>query len=215
MHYKEKGEIAVFLAMLIGVMSMFMVILISGIKRNAYKSEITMAMDAAIRSCFAEYNERFFREYGIMCIDTSYKQQQQASIEELNNHLGIYLDENLKSSSGYTLGGLSVEDIEINKYKTIGDDLDSVLNVLRENDNVKSLLDGYQEDPDYYIDEKSISETEFLISDNRLIEIINEDMRENGSPLFDLAECITYFEVSVVISDTSGNWYNIVRSYGY
>lgn len=189
-----------FLAMLIGVMSMFVVTLIRGIKQSAYKSEITMATDAAIRSCFAEYNERLFNEYGIMCIDTSYKLSQ-TSIDELSNHLSVYLEENLKNSSAYSLGDIRVREVKISNIKTINDEKDTTINKLRQNSNMQEFI----------INQLS----EEVIEDDEVVNIVNEDIKENGSPGFDLMECITSFEASVEVYVDNGPDFSIVRSYGY
>lgn len=210
MRYKKRGEIAVFLAMLLGVMSLFIMTITMQIKRNVCKSDVTIAMDNAIRSCFSEYNQELFQKYGLMCIDTSYKGDLR-STKELINHLAMYMEENLRNSSTYNLGQISITDISISDMKVVADDIDSIIDNLRDNPTVKEMI---KEKYDDMRGDEEVDDVE-VITDEDIIEIINQDICNNGSPCFSLEDCVTYLEIKAEV--TNGEDFNLIisRSYGY
>ena len=91
---KLRGEIAVFLALLLSVLSAFVVALAANVRKQLEKGEAIMATDAAIRSCFAEYNKVFYEKYHIYLIDTSYKEEN-GGPDKLKKHFEVYMQSNM------------------------------------------------------------------------------------------------------------------------
>lgn len=101
---KKKGEISVFLALLLSILVGFLYVLIEDIRSDMYKNEASIAADAAIRSCFGEYNKAVFDRFHIYLIDSSYKTDK-ADIENIEKHFAQYIQVNMKD--------LSLEDLMV------------------------------------------------------------------------------------------------------
>lgn len=98
MQYKKKGEIAVFLAMILSILLSFINLVIYGVRINLIKSEAILATDLAIRSCFAEYNKHLFEDFHLMLLDTSYNHEIPDE-EALIDHYLIYVESNIDSDN--------------------------------------------------------------------------------------------------------------------
>ncbi len=89
-----KGEITVFLALL----SAIFLGLISALAENARVQMIRMnteaVMDASLRSCFGEYDQKLYKRYDLLYIDSSYKGSEGAGIDSVIDHLVLYMTEN-------------------------------------------------------------------------------------------------------------------------
>ncbi len=94
---KKKGEITVFLVLILLIMSSFIQSLLTIEHRYAEKCEAAYAADNAIRSCFAEYNRELFDRYHILLIDSSYKGED-AGEDNVMEHLQMYLQESLSDN---------------------------------------------------------------------------------------------------------------------
>ncbi len=103
---KSKGEITVFLALMLSVLSVFISALTKSVKGYVSKSEALYAVDCAIRSCFAEYNRELFERYHILLIDTSYKAMDNG-IQRTEDHFRSYLD--------YSLTENEVDDVSVSQ----------------------------------------------------------------------------------------------------
>ena len=95
---KKKGEITVFLALLLSILVGFVYVLIEDIRSDMYKNEASIAADAAIRSCFGEYNKAVYDRFHIYLLDSSYKTNE-ADIEKMKQHFVQYMQVNLKDLS--------------------------------------------------------------------------------------------------------------------
>lgn len=91
---KRKGEIAVFLVLLLSVLSAFVVALTANVRKQLIMSEAMSAGDAAIRSCFAEYNRACYEKYHIYLLDSSYKGDS-GGLNKLRNHFDEYMSANM------------------------------------------------------------------------------------------------------------------------
>ena len=94
---KRKGEIAVFLTLLLAVLSSFVTALAANVQKYVCRTEAAYAVDSAIRSCFAEYDREVFEEDGVLLIDSSYNSEE-GGIDRIREHFLMYLACSLTSS---------------------------------------------------------------------------------------------------------------------
>ena len=88
---KKKGSITVFLVLMLSIISAFIIELSTAVRSLLAKSEAAYAMDAAVRSCFAEYNRELFERFHILLIDSSYKSPDSGP-ERVKSHFEAYLE---------------------------------------------------------------------------------------------------------------------------
>lgn len=119
MRYKQKGEITIFAALIMSVLIMFIYVVTSGIRRYVAKSEVIMDMDAALVSCFYEYNKYMYETYHMKYIDTSYKDYE-ISDDNLTNHMMTYMQECMKEGNSIVTG-LTVSNIQLQDVHRAGD----------------------------------------------------------------------------------------------
>lgn len=112
MHYRLKGEITVFLSLTLSSLLMFMIVILSGVKRNLIKSEAEIAMDMALHACFAEYSKNLFEEFHLLYIDPSYRGDC-INDDLLLEHFNVYLSENIYNNDNYGLKGSATYDTKI------------------------------------------------------------------------------------------------------
>lgn len=128
---KKRGEITVFLALILSVISAFILLLIQHVRTYVYRSEIVCAVDNAVRSCFAEYNKELFDRFGILLIDSSYKGPE-GGIDNVEDHFSMYLTESLSTGEVYEVSIYPDADDEV----IIGDeeaDMEYITGYMREN----------------------------------------------------------------------------------
>lgn len=109
---KRKGEITVFLVMILSILLIFVSGLISNIKSYLFKCNYLYASEIAMESCFAEYNRRLFERFHILYIDPSYKTLENDE-EQIKQHFANYLKCNT--------GDPSEVYIELNNIKRASD----------------------------------------------------------------------------------------------
>lgn len=98
------------------------------------------------------------------------------------------------------------------EYLIFGSDIDS--------ENIEQALSGYEEikeNEEISYEEHLLRKLEAEDTDvlrRRFSELIEENMRENGSPGFDLSECYYSLTFTAVLDGRPGQ-YSITRTYGY
>ena len=90
MRCRKKGEITVFLTLMLSVISAFYISLSSLARRYVSESEAAYAVECAVRSCFAEYNRELFDKYRILLIDSSFRTEE-GGLERVEEHFKMYL----------------------------------------------------------------------------------------------------------------------------
>ncbi len=90
----KKGEITVFLTLMITVLAAFVTALSKNAQKSVAKSEAAYAADSAVRSCFAEYNRVLYEKTGILLIDSSYRTNE-GGIDRIADHFSMYLSDSL------------------------------------------------------------------------------------------------------------------------
>lgn len=112
MRYRLKGEITVFLSLTLSSLLMFMIVILSGIKRNLIKSEVEIAADVAMHACFAEYSKALFEEFHLLYIDPAYRGDC-INDDLLLEHYNVYFGENINNRANYGLKNSVVYDSKI------------------------------------------------------------------------------------------------------
>lgn len=97
MRCKLRGGITVFLALMMSVISMFILALSKSARLYSARCEAESAMDNAVRSCFAEYDKELFDDEHILLIDSSYKGEE-AAIDMIEEHFMTYLENSLSQN---------------------------------------------------------------------------------------------------------------------
>lgn len=90
----RKGEITVFLALILTGMLGLLSVLIEGARVQLIRMNIEAVMDASLHSCFGEYDQRLFKRYDLIFIDSSYRGSDEAGIDSVVRHLSQYMVEN-------------------------------------------------------------------------------------------------------------------------
>lgn len=134
MHCKKRGEITVFLSMLITVFLMLITALYITARKYVFCARVDMAADAAIASSFAEYNRELFLRYHIKSIDPSYKQY---AIEKdsLKDHFLLYFQSNLRESDNSSIIRYSLDEVvakDISYLSQNSNDLEQIKKYIEE-----------------------------------------------------------------------------------
>lgn len=95
---RQHGEITVFLALMLSVLSAFILLLVQNVRTFIAKSEMIYAVDNAVRSCFAEYNRELFDRFHILLIDSTYKGYE-GGTDNITEHFSMYLESCLTKST--------------------------------------------------------------------------------------------------------------------
>ncbi len=109
------AEITVFLALLLSAILSLVMALFKSAVLEAMELNIALSMDEALTSCFSEYSGQLFKRYDLLFIDTAYREGA-GDISRLEEHLGAYLAENIGNKGGSDLFGLSLNELEIERY---------------------------------------------------------------------------------------------------
>ena len=94
---KQKGEITVFLVLMLSVLSGFILTLARHVRIYMSKSEAAYAADNAVKSCFAEYNRELFERFHILLIDSSYKTADSGR-SRIAGHFSTYLENSMNEN---------------------------------------------------------------------------------------------------------------------
>ncbi len=111
---KKKGEITVFLVLILSVISAFVILLVTTVRKYVIRSESESAADLAVRSTFAEYNRTLFERFHILLIDSSYKSMDNG-IDRIADRFAMYLGNSIsKSEVSYIETGSGASALEGN-----------------------------------------------------------------------------------------------------
>ena len=192
MHYRCKGELTVFLALTFSILIVFMVTILGGIRRYAAKTDIILAMESSLYSCFGEYNKYLYDTYHLKYIDTSYKGIE-ASDEILKDHFMTYMQENIKED-GTRITGLIVDSVDILDSRRLSDN------------NMENL---YKQIKRYCESMESTNITERSRPDVVLIEYIKDCF---GCALYQGRNCVRTGEIEYVIYGNDSDDLNILNA---
>ncbi|MCR5420913.1 MAG: DUF5702 domain-containing protein [Lachnospiraceae bacterium] len=91
----KKGEITVFLSLILASLLGLMSVLIESARLSLMRMNIESVMDSAIHSCFGEYDRKLYDRYDLLFIDSSYRGENSADIENVASHLAGYINVNV------------------------------------------------------------------------------------------------------------------------
>ena len=94
---KKKGEITVFLTLMLSVLSAFIVTLAKTVRVYMSRTEAAFAADNAVKSCFAQYNRELFNRFHILVIDSSYKTEERGA-ERVSGHFSTFLENSMSGN---------------------------------------------------------------------------------------------------------------------
>ena len=95
----KRGEITIFLAMLLSGICALLCVIIESARTQAMRLQIEILMDMGLHSCFGEYHQELFGRYDLLYIDSSYNKAA-GGVEEVLTHLEQYLNENISQGTG-------------------------------------------------------------------------------------------------------------------
>ena len=95
---KKKGELTIFLALLLTIVIGFLVVLIESVRVQGIRLYIEEVFDMGLHSCLGEYEQELFKRYDLLFVDTSYRGAEKGNIDNLKKHLAEYIEENMENS---------------------------------------------------------------------------------------------------------------------
>ncbi len=114
---KKKGELTIFLALLLTIVIGFLVVLIESVRVQGIRLYIEEVFDMGLHSCLGEYEQELFKRYDLLFVDTSYRGAEKGNIDNLKKHLAEYIEENMENSGNKgNWYKEELEDLEITGY---------------------------------------------------------------------------------------------------
>lgn len=99
----KKGEITVFLSLVLAVLTGLICVLIESARLQLIRMNVEGVMDAGLNSCFGEYDQELYKRYDLLFIDSSYRGECSAGIDNVARHLSQYITVNTDySGTGVT-----------------------------------------------------------------------------------------------------------------
>ena len=90
-----KGQITVFLSLMITLIVSLLLTVIEGARVQAIRFQTECVADMAIQSALAEYHRELLSQYDLLLLDTSYGQGQ-GKVQNTEAHIKAYMDANFK-----------------------------------------------------------------------------------------------------------------------
>ena len=178
----KRGQITVFLALLLSVICGFLLAVIESTRVSAMRMQIESGLDLGLHSIFAEYDRALLSRYDLFYIDTSYRGES-TDISGIETHLYNYMETNISQDqkSGKSSGDwfrMSVKNLELPKYLLASDHEGRVLrrqvvrymkqkNIVDQAETGNSLVNQIQS---YGLEERDI-DGERTSAENRIKEI--------------------------------------------
>lgn len=105
---KQKGEITVFLALVLTIMISVLFTVIEAARNNAIQFQSECVADMALQSALAEYNRELLEQYELFFIETGYGTEEDGYIL-LEQHIQKYMEQNL--TAGQSVFGGEIKDL--------------------------------------------------------------------------------------------------------
>lgn len=126
MKYKKKGEITVFLSLILVPVLGIIIGAFESAKVHSGKLQALALSELALNSAFSEYSIDIFESYGFLCVDTEYRGEDGGN-NSFSDHISSYILESLRNESGYDLCRISLKSVEILDSRYIIDCEEQVL----------------------------------------------------------------------------------------
>ena len=101
----QKGEITVFLSLILALFTGLICVLIESARLQLIRMNVEGVMDAGLNSCFGEYDQELYKRYDLLFIDSSYRGECSAGIDNVARHLSQYIVAN----TDYSDAGVTAE----------------------------------------------------------------------------------------------------------
>ena len=130
--HQVRGEITIYLALILGIMLSLILTLVEGARRSAVKMQIECVVDMGLDSIFAEYHRELLRQYDLFFIDTSYGTNL-PSLAATENHLVDYMEYNFNPAKFQLVFGardwlgIRTQLLAISEFSTATDEKGSVV----------------------------------------------------------------------------------------
>lgn len=105
MRQRVKGYITVYLSLTLGLMIVFILTMLEGLRQQTIRFQTECVMDAGLNSIFAEYHREMLNQYDLLFIDDSYGSNN-ASTDNTKAHLLSYMNLNFKACEDKKLLGM-------------------------------------------------------------------------------------------------------------
>jgi len=188
-----KGEITVFLSLVLVVLLSVLFTVIEGARTNAVLFQTECVADMALQSVLAEYNRELLEQYDLFFIDLGYGSEESGNIL-LEQHLEGYMNDNFDLGTDVStetvrdLLNLTAESATILRATCALDYDGGVL----EREAVDYMLDRYG-----LLDLPQVQMTSEAVEENGLLENIMEDRRQKNEREIDA--------VDTTVEDSEGN----------
>ncbi len=109
--YGLRGEITIFLALILSSMLGLITVLISSARYRMIRMNTETLTDTALHSCFGEYDRKLFNRYDLIFIDSSYRGEDKAGADNVIRHFTEYIQTNTDQSDTGATGDWYGQDI--------------------------------------------------------------------------------------------------------
>ena len=107
-----KGYITVFLAMVLSILTGFLLFLTGSAILNGWKVRTELATDLGMNSALGEYQITLYERYGLLYVDTSYEEKA-PSLSGLEERLVFYISRNLNQGEKAPFGGMDLKEVQV------------------------------------------------------------------------------------------------------
>lgn len=107
-----KGYITVFLAMVLSILTGFLLFLTGSAIINGWKVRTELATDLGMQSALGEYQIALYERYGLLYVDTSYEEKM-PSVSGLEERLAFYISRNLNQGENAPFGGMDLKEVRV------------------------------------------------------------------------------------------------------
>ncbi len=107
-----KGYITVFLAMVLSILTGFLLFLTGSAILNGWKVRTELATDLGMNSALGEYQLALYERYGLLYVDTSYAEKV-PSLSGLEERLAFYISRNLNQGEKAPFGGMDLKAVQV------------------------------------------------------------------------------------------------------
>ena len=125
-----KAEITVFLSLILASLTGLICVLIESARLQLVRMNAEGVMDAGLNSCFGEYDQELYKRYDLLFIDSSYRGECSAGVDNVARHLSQYMAVNTDYSDAGVTGEWyreTVGDSAAESYVLASDDDGGVL----------------------------------------------------------------------------------------
>ena len=189
MKKKIGAYVTVFLSLITGIIVIFILTIINGVRIQTMRMETECVMDAGLSSIFAEYHREMVKQYGLLFIDDSYGNI--GNTDNTKSHLLSYMNLNFSENSLATkITGLHADNCNLSKVSFASDNSGEVLRYqitqymkngigVFHKDTINLIDEGFEEEYEGY-------DSQRIDIDGEISEIVtayNDSLSEDEDPV--------------------------------